>query len=86
MLRGPLVVLCVSTKPLMHTRADAEDWWASRISEFRLSTQYRIKKRELRFRGLTVVASTNCLKRKERYDRYGHRKETIHEVIATGVG
>ncbi len=27
--------------------------------------------------GPTVVASTDCLKRKERYDRYGHRKETL---------
>ena len=28
------------------------------------------------------MASTGCLKRKERYDRYGHRKEASQEVIA----
>jgi hypothetical protein len=39
-----------------------------------------------RLRWPTVVASTNYLKRKARYDRYGHRKETLQEVIATGVG
>jgi hypothetical protein len=36
--------------------------------------------------GPKVVASTDCLKRKDRYDRYGHRKETLQRVIATGIG
>ncbi len=38
----------------------------------------------IRLRGPTVVAPTNCLKRKERYGRNVHRKETPQEVIATG--